>query len=258
MKTVRLFHWNSEEAAAKIEVLVSSGYEVSYFPQLSQDFLKKFKASPPDAVVIDLTRIPSHGREIALALREQKATRYIPIVFVEGDPPKVAGIRNLLPDAVYGSWKNIRSILKTALAHPPINPVVPGSRMAAYAGRSLVQKLGIKPDMGVVLIKAPKDFKKTLGELPSGVRLKSTPRGDFDITLYFVITPEKLAAGIESIKSLAGHGPVWIIWPKGGIRAKGQLTQQQVRDIGLAQGLVDYKISSIDETWSGLLFKKRG
>jgi hypothetical protein len=51
--------------------------------------------------------------------------------------------------------------------------------------------------------------------------------------------------------------PLWIAWPK---RASGEhtdLTQQQVREVGLAAGLVDYKICSIDETWSGLLLTKR-
>jgi hypothetical protein len=35
------------------------------------------------------------------------------------------------------------------------------------------------------------------------------------------------------------------------------LTQQQVREVGLDAGLVDYKICAIDRTWSGLLFTRR-
>jgi hypothetical protein len=31
-----------------------------------------------------------------------------------------------------------------------------------------------------------------------------------------------------------------------------------VRSFGLAAGWVDYKICAIDETWSGLLFTRRG
>jgi CheY-like chemotaxis protein len=43
---------------------------------------------PPDAVVIDLARLPSHGREVAGILRQQTATHHLPIVFIEGDPDK--------------------------------------------------------------------------------------------------------------------------------------------------------------------------
>lgn len=38
---------------------------------------------------------------------------------------------------------------------------------------------------------------------------------------------------------------------------ESDLTQTIVRQIGLASGLVDFKISAIDETWSGLRFAKR-
>jgi len=54
------------------------------------------------------------------------------------------------------------------------------------------------------------------------------------------------------------YGPVWIAWPKKKSGVKSDLTQQFVRQMGLANNLVDYKICSIDETWSGLLFKYRG
>jgi hypothetical protein len=35
------------------------------------------------------------------------------------------------------------------------------------------------------------------------------------------------------------------------------LTQAVVRKIGLATGLVDYKVCAIDAVWSGLLFTRR-
>jgi hypothetical protein len=35
------------------------------------------------------------------------------------------------------------------------------------------------------------------------------------------------------------------------------LMQEVVRDAGLATGLMDYKICSIDERWSGLRFTRR-
>jgi len=104
--------------------------------------------------VIDLSRLPSHGRAIATMLRQRKATRSIPIVFVEGDPEKVARIRETLPDAVYARWRNIRSALRAAIEHPPREPAVPGT-MDAYSASPLPKKLGIKPGSVVLLLGAP-------------------------------------------------------------------------------------------------------
>jgi hypothetical protein len=50
---------------------------------------------------------------------------------------------------------------------------------------------------------------------------------------------------------------MWIAWPKKASKMVTDLTQQVVRERGLASGLVDYKICSIDATWSGLLFTRR-
>jgi len=50
---------------------------------------------------------------------------------------------------------------------------------------------------------------------------------------------------------------LWIIWPKKSSGTESDLTQDIVRQIGLASGLVDFKISAIDKTWSGLRFTKR-
>lgn len=38
---------------------------------------------------------------------------------------------------------------------------------------------------------------------------------------------------------------------------KTDLDGNLVREAGLAAGLVDYKVCSVDDTWSGLAFKKR-
>jgi hypothetical protein len=49
----------------------------------------------------------------------------------------------------------------------------------------------------------------------------------------------------------------WIIWPKKASGIASDISEKVVREIGLASGLVDYKICAIDATWSGLRFAKR-
>jgi hypothetical protein len=54
-----------------------------------------------------------------------------------------------------------------------------------------------------------------------------------------------------------GEGRLWIAWPKKASGVASDLSQTVVRQVGLAAGLVDYKICAIDQTWSALLFTRR-
>jgi len=89
MPRVRLIHWKASEAAALLENLRAAGYVVNYDERLSSEEIYAIREFPPDAFAIDLSRLPSHGREVATFLRGRKATRHIPIVFVGGAPEKV-------------------------------------------------------------------------------------------------------------------------------------------------------------------------
>ena len=81
--------------------------------------MKEFREDLTDAVVIDLGRLPSHGREAGVFLRASKSTRLIPLLFVctegvEDDPEKVAG-----------KWPNVRLQLDRIAA--AVNAATPGS-----------------------------------------------------------------------------------------------------------------------------------
>ena len=47
-------------------------------------------------------------------------------------------------------------------------------------------------------------------------------------------------------------GGLWVCWPKKTAGRDTNLTEDVVREVALAQGLVDNKVCAIDETWSGL------
>jgi len=256
MRQVRLIHWNAAEAEERADRLRSAGYEAVYEP-LDPASLRRLRQDPPSAVVIDLDRLPSQGRDMAVAIRKYKATRHVPLVFVDGDPEKVARIKEILPDAVYTTWSRIRSSLEQAIAHPPADPVVPGSLMAGYSGKPLPTKLGIKANSVVGLVGAPEGFEETLGELPEGVVLRRRARGRRDLTLWFTKSRKDLERRIERMSAFAHKGGLWIVWPKRSSGTTTDLTQAVVREVGLAAGLVDYKICAIDETWSGLRFTRR-
>ncbi len=220
--------------------------------------MKEIGEKPTAAVVIDLGRLPGQGRDMAMMLRQRKATRHLPIVMIEGDPAKMEKIRKGLPDAVFTSWARMGSALKEAIAHPPQHPVVPASSLAAYAGTPLPKKLGIKRDSTLALINAPLGFEKRIGKLPSGITLRKQLRSRSDRIVWFTRTSKELEGRLDAVKrAMADGGALWIAWPKKSSGVPSDLNQPRVRKIGLASGLVDYKVCSIDRTWSGLLFARR-
>lgn len=257
MPYLRLIHWNASEAKERARRLRAVGYRVDCAP-LDAPALKKLRVHPPAAVVIDLSRLPSHGRDVGVVIRGYKATRRVPIVFVGGEDEKVARVRALLPDAVYATWSVIRSALKGAIAHPPADPVVHRSNLDGYSGRPLPRKLGIKPGSRTILLDAPPGFEETLGELPEGAMVvhESTPE-KHDVTLCFIRSRDELENRIGVMATLAESGKLWIAWPKQASGVKTDVTQPVVREAGLAAGMVDFKVCSLDTTWSALCFTRR-
>ncbi len=252
MARLRLVNGDADGARA----LRAAGHVVAA-GALTPAVLRSLRARPPAAVVIDLARAPAQGRDLGVWLRQGKPTRGVPLVFVGGAPDKVAGVKRLLPDAGYTSWRGIRGAVRRALAHPPSQPVVHRSVFAAYEGRPLAQKLGIRPRATVALVGAPRGFARTLGAVPRGARLRRATGGGGDLTLWFVTRRRILERRIAALGRRAGAGGLWVIWPKHGAAVPSDLTQPLVRRIGLAAGLVDYKVCAVDATWTGLRFARR-
>jgi hypothetical protein len=197
------------------------------------------------------------GRDVGVALRHSKTTRSVPLLFVAGDPEKVERVRQSLPDAVYTTWDRIRLALEDAIANPPAVTVVPRSVLAGYSGTPLAKKLSIAPNAVVALVDAPPGLEDLLGDLPEGVKVRRQTKGRRNLTIWFTRSSKDLEDGIVRMARLAEQGPLWIAWPKQTSPLKSDLTQAEVRKIGLATGLVDYKVCAIDAIWSGLLFTRR-
>ena len=50
---------------------------------------------------------------------------------------------------------------------------------------------------------------------------------------------------------------MWISWPKGSSSIRTDLKRDQIRELLIEIGLVDAKVASIDNDWSGLKFVYR-
>lgn len=254
MPRIRLLHWKATEAEAYIELLQAAGHRVEYDAEFRPGLMRMWRESPPDAFVIDLSRLPSQGREIATALRQSRATRTVPIVFCEGAEDKVARVRSELPDATYCSSGTLRAGLRQALKQRVTAPVVPTQMMDRYAGRTAAQKLGIKEGSTVALIDAPRDGLAVLGELPKNVEFCEENAEHVNVTLCFIHDLESLGPRLSEMRDRAGGTKLWVLWRKGGSAARGRVTENLVREYGIDLGLVDYKVCSVNAVWSGLAF----
>jgi hypothetical protein len=127
--------------------------------------------------------------------------------------------------------------------------------MAGYSGTPLVKKIGIKSGDRLLFCNEPSDFRKTLGDLPENATVLKASKGPVNVAILFSYRQSHLEKNFPSLaKSLQQNGMLWVGWPKKASGVATDLTENIVRDIGLANGLVDTKVCAIDETWSGLRF----
>ena len=130
--------------------------------------------------------------------------------------------------------------------------------MAGYSGTPLIKKLGIKDGFRIAFVNAPKDFDMDLGTLPASVRLLDRPGQSMDLVLLFTKSAAALKKDFGRLaRKLVPNGMLWIAWPKKSSGVLTDLSENNVREIGLNVGLVDVKVCAVNDIWSGLKFVYR-
>ena len=131
--------------------------------------------------------------------------------------------------------------------------------MAEPNEKPLVQKLGIEEGMAVGILNAPNYFDIDLGDLPDGVEVyRDADDAPADLYLIFADRSDEAQRGFErAVTQLPADGAIWFAWPKKSSDRDSDITEDTLRDLFLPTGMVDNKVCSIDETWSGLRFVVR-
>jgi len=253
---VAVIHWNAEQANERARALRALGYRTRILSSSEKPNLGAIRASPPDLLLIDLSRLPSQGRDIAAYFRRIRATRRVPILFVGGNSSRVAGVRRVIPDAVFGAWDRVEEGIAKAIQNAPSSPIVPAA-MAGYSGAPLAKKLGIRENHAVVLVNPPDRFESLLEPLPAGVEFVEDGRGA-NVAVLFAESAAELVRDFPPLaRRLPERAALWMAWPKKSSGVRTDLTGDVVRRAGLDGGWVDYKICAIDGTWSGLCFARK-
>jgi hypothetical protein len=122
---------------------------------------------------------------------------------------------------------------------------------AGYSGTPLPKKLGIKPGHRLLVLAAPDGF--ALGDLPEGVTIGRQARGKADVIVSFHTERAELTRRMPTLRdAMEPAAGLWIAWPKRASKVPTDLTEDVVRELALANVLVDNKVAALDEKWSGL------
>lgn len=128
---------------------------------------------------------------------------------------------------------------------------------AGYSGTPLPKKLGIRENYSVVLLNAPVRFERKLEPLPDGAEIVTEANGA-NVAVLFAASQAELVRDFRPlVKALPEKTALWIAWPKQASGIATDLNGNVVREFGLGEGWVDYKVCAIDETWSGLCFARK-
>ncbi len=125
--------------------------------------------------------------------------------------------------------------------------------MAGYSGTPLPKKLGIKPQFKIDFFDLPADINTTLKKALSGCELAKD--GQLDFAMIFIQSQAEMKEQFPKFaRRLAPAGMLWVSWPKKSSGIAADLNENDVRRIGLVEGLVHVKVCAVNELWSGLKF----
>jgi hypothetical protein len=124
---------------------------------------------------------------------------------------------------------------------------------AGYSGTALIKKLGIKPEMKVLLINEPGYYYKLL---EADIADQSSKKNETpDLVHLFVKNVKEFEAEMKKLKPVCKQNPsitIWVSWYKKAARIPTDITEDVIRNYALKNDLVDIKVCAVSDIWSGL------
>ena len=134
-----------------------------------------------------------------------------------------------------------------------------GPTAVGYSGTPLPKKLGLEPGQAIAFIGLPPELDD-LAEADAFARVERAgsaaelgPVEALDLIHAFYTRAHDLEAALGCLKAaITPAGMIWISWPKKAAKVDTDITEDVVRRLALAGGLVDVKVCAVSEVWSGL------
>jgi hypothetical protein len=126
-------------------------------------------------------------------------------------------------------------------------------KTAGYSGTPLEKKLGFKEGIKARIANQPDHYFDLFEALPKTIEFSHEKKLKKDFIHYFARQAKELERDIMSLKNeIVANGIIWISWPKKSSKISTDITEDTIRNLALANGLVDVKVCAVDEIWSGL------
>ena len=125
--------------------------------------------------------------------------------------------------------------------------------IAGYSGTALIKKLGINPEMKVLIINKPGDYYKLLEVDITDQSCKENEIPDF--IHLFVKSVREFESEMKALKSVYKKNStviIWVSWYKKAAKIPTDITEDIIRNYALKNDLVDVKVCAVSEIWSGL------
>jgi DNA-binding NarL/FixJ family response regulator len=106
-----LFHWEKEGATARAAELAADGWLVEMEFEEGSRGCKNLKAFAPDVVVFDIAKKAVHSRECGRALRNAKAFRETPFIFVDGTDEDIAKVETKVSAPIFAASAALKKVL---------------------------------------------------------------------------------------------------------------------------------------------------
>ena len=124
---------------------------------------------------------------------------------------------------------------------------------SGYSGTPLAKKLSLKDGMRVWWDGMPGSVREDIQSEGLALNLLDAPQAPIDAAHIFVSERTTLEARLQQLLPLlARDGSVWVSWPKKAAKVATDITEDVIRAVCLPMHLVDVKVCSVDDIWSGL------
>ena len=122
-----------------------------------------------------------------------------------------------------------------------------------YSGTALIKKLGIKPEMKVLIINKPAEYYKLL---EVDISDQTCMRNEIpDFIHLFVKSVKEFESEMKALKSIYKKNSsviIWVSWYKKAAKIPTDITEDVIRNYALRNDLVDVKVCAVNDIWSGL------
>ena len=124
---------------------------------------------------------------------------------------------------------------------------------AGYSGTPLLKKLGINPDMKILLLNEPANYADLLETNISDQLCQKNETPDL---VHLFVTNNKIFEGaMKKLQLVCKKNSaiiIWVSWYKKSAGISTGITEDTIRNYALKNGLVDVKVCAVSDIWSGL------